>query len=296
MISIIIVTYNSEKHIRSCLRSIYDKVQKYDYEIIVVDNHSGDNTVSILMKEFPNVRLIRNTKNEGFARANNKAIIRARGDYIFFLNPDTELINDAVSKLKDFILENREVGCVGARLYNMDGTHQLSCRQFPNFYNVFFGRKSIIRHAFPQNPISKKYMLANMNYADTQKVDWIMGAAIMTTRNVIDKVGLFDEQFFLFVEDTDLCYRMTMAGYDIFYYPEAHIRHHHGGSVKQGFSEAQIHHNIGMYKFFKKYSVKSPFLRVFLYMAILVRLSFIYISQNVSCNLKTIGGLFGIHF
>jgi len=199
------------------------------------------------------------------------------------LNPDTVLNNDAIGILAGYIEKNKNIGCAGAKLLYFDGTLQLSCRRFPNFINVFFGRRSILRHLFPQNPVSRDFMLENMNYNCTQEVDWVMGAAMMMKRETIDSVGSFDEQYFLFVEDTDLCYRIKQSGRRVVYVPEAVINHFHGASVRKGFSKSQLHHNIGMYKFFKKYSIKkNRFMGLILYCAILVRLMVVFYLEQIS--------------
>lgn len=282
MISVIIVTFNSADYIRRCLDSIYEKTSGCEYEIIVVDNNSSDRTADIIYREYPNVRLIRNNKNTGFAKANNKAIRRSRGEYIMLLNPDTILQNNAIFLMREFLENHEDAGCVGSKLTYFDGTHQLSCRKFPNFYNVFFGRRSILRFAFPNNPISKEYMQQDLDYTVLQKVDWVMGASMMIKRSVLNHVGLFDEDFFLFVEDTDLCYRCKLNGYGIYYYPEPHIAHYHGASVRTKFNVAQLQHNISMYKFFRKYMSNKGSMNFLLYIAILVRLIFIFITGEMS--------------
>ncbi len=286
MVSIIIVTFNSSKYIRACIDSIYEKTSDCDYEIIVVDNNSSDDTVDILYHEYKKVRLIRNTHNTGFAKANNKGIRRAKGDYIMLLNPDTVLKNNAITLLRDFLDSRPDAGCVGSKLTYFDGKHQLSCRKFPNFYNVFFGRKSVLRFAFPNNPISKQYMQEHLDYSAVQTVDWVMGAAMMIKKEVLDHVGLFDEDFFLFVEDTDLCYRFMQNEYKVYYYPEAQISHFHGASVRTRFNIAQLQHNISMYKFFRKYMSNKGGFNFILYIAILIRLIFIFIAGEITKILR----------
>lgn len=281
MISIIIVTFNSEEFIKECIDSIYNQTKRSEFEILLIDNNSSDNTIKIVYKEFPDVRIIRNTKNTGFASANNKGIKRAYGDYLLFLNPDTYLVNDALSVMKEFLQKNRMSGCAGARLEYYNDKFQLSCRKFPNVINVFFGRKSVFRHFFPRNPISRDYMMENLDYSKIQEVDWVMGAAMMIKMDVLKEIGLFDERYFLFVEDTDLCYRMRREGYLIHYLPEAIIKHYHGGSVRKKFNVSQMYHNLSMYKFFKKYNFKNKPLELFLYMGIIIRLLSVFIVDNI---------------
>ncbi|MGE3062357.1 MAG: glycosyltransferase family 2 protein [bacterium] len=289
MVTIIIVTYNSENFIKKCIEGVYSKTEDVEYEIIVVDNNSTDRTAEIVYRNFKNVRLIRNRKNMGFGAANNIAIERSSGEYIMLLNPDTVLENNAIKVLVDQLKADSNVGCAGAKLLYFDGSLQLSCRQFPNYINVFFGRRSIIRHLFPKNPVSREFMLENMDYNYVQEVDWIMGAAMMMRRSTIEEVGSFDERYFLFVEDTDLCYRMVSSGKKVVYVPSAVIRHFHGASVRRGFSKSQLHHNIGMYKFFKKYSIpKNKALEFVLYCAILVRLTIVFATEQFFTVLKLV--------
>lgn len=277
MISVIIVTFNSEKFIRSCIKSVISSFIKESYEIIVVDNCSKDNTVKILYEEFKKVRLIRLTKNKGFAYANNVAFERSKGEYITLLNPDTIVTKGAFEKMADFLSENDDVGMVGAKLKNFDGSLQLSCRRFPNYLNVFFGRKSLIRNIFPDNPISRDFMLENLDYDRLQDVDWMMGAAVMMKREIVERIGLFDEDYKLFVEDTDLCFRIRKAGKRVVFLPDAVVFHYHGASVKEGFSKAQVYHNIGMFNFFKKNFIKTPILKSIFYCGIIIRLYFVFL-------------------
>lgn len=272
MISVIIVTYNSESFIKQCLDSVIFHTEGLEYEIIVVDNKSQDRTASIVYHQYPHVRLIRNTRNIGFAAANNKGIIRSRGEYIYFLNPDSVLEHNAIGTLYDFLRNKPDAGAVGSRIEYFDGSLQLSCRRFPNYINVFFGRRSIFRLLFPRNPLSRNYMMEDIDYTVEQPVDWVMGASMMVKRDVLLDIGLFDEDYFLFVEDTDLCMRMYKKNMKTYYLPTAKVRHYHGGSVRKRFNLSQMNHNISMYKYYKKYYIIHPLLQLCLYMAILLRL------------------------
>lgn len=272
MISIIIVTFNSEEFIRKCINSILRHTKDVEYEIIVIDNNSQDQTVQILYNEFPDIRLIRNTKNTGFAAANNKGIIRSKGEYIYFLNPDSELEHNAILEMCNFLKRTPDAGAVGSRIEYFDGSLQLSCRRFPNYINVFFGRRSIFRSLFPRNKLSRSYMMEDINYTVEQPVDWVMGASMMVKRDIVFDIGLFDEDYFLFVEDTDLCMRMHKKNMKTYYLPTAKVKHYHGGSVKKRFNLSQMNHNISMYKYYKKYYIQNPLMKSCLYIAVLLRL------------------------
>lgn len=290
MISVIIVTYNSEKFIRSCLKSIISSFKSRKFEIIVVDNFSNDNTVKIVYDEFKDVRLFRLKKNKGFAYANNLAMERSFGDFICLLNPDTIVTDGALEKMAVFLENNDDVGIVGAKLKNFDGSLQLSCRKFPNYLNVFFGRKSLLRNIFPNNPISKDFMLEYLDYNKIQDVDWIMGAAVMLKRDLVENIGFFDENFKLFVEDTDLCYRIKKSGKRIVFLPDAVVFHFHGASVKEGFSRVQIYHNLGMFNFFRKHFIKTGIFKFLLYCGIIIRIYFVFLFSLFEKLLTNVKG------
>ena len=251
-LSIIIVNYNTKQYLRDTLTAIYDYAPDFEFEIIVVDNASRDGSWYMLKNEFPQVRTIKNTTNVGFARANNQAIPRAMGKLILFLNPDAVPKPGAIDKLVNFMDTTPYTGCVGGKLLNSDASLQLSCRSFPTYISVFFGRQSLFRKLFPGNPFSKGFLLTDLDYSKTQKVDWIIGACMLTHREILDRYGYFDEHFFLFVEDLDFCYRVKKSGLDIYYFPDAVFKHYHGISTRRYWLRSTIHHNLGMYKFFYK--------------------------------------------
>ncbi|MEO0288302.1 MAG: glycosyltransferase family 2 protein [candidate division WOR-3 bacterium] len=290
MISVIVVTYNSEKFIRSCLKSVISSFKKREFEIIVVDNCSSDSTARIVYDEFKNVRLIRLKKNKGFAYANNLAMERSNGDFLCLLNPDTIVTENALERMADFLERNDDVGMVGAKLKNFDGSLQLSCRRFPNYLNVFFGRKSLLRNIFPNNPISKDFMLEYLDYDKIQDVDWMMGAAVMLKKDLVEKIGFFDENFKLFVEDTDLCYRIKKSGKRVVFLPDAIVFHFHGASVKEGFSRAQVYHNLGMFNFFRKHFIKTGIFKFILYCGIIIRLYFVFLFSLFERLLTNVKG------
>jgi len=200
-LSIVIVSYNNSKLIEQCLDSIYLDSNSKNWGIIVVDNFSKDDTVSMLDKKFPNVKLIANTKNVGFAKANNQALRICKGEKILLLNNDTIVVDDAISKMIDFLDNNDSVGLLGPRLLNQDGSVQVQGSLLgPHFW------KSII-------PTETKFL---------------RGAALMTKKIILDEVGLLDEKFFFYNEDIDYCWRVLQSGYKVVFFPEAEIIHYGG--------------------------------------------------------------------
>jgi GT2 family glycosyltransferase len=234
-------------------------------EIILVDNASDNEMVSI-KQEFPTIKIIENKVAVGFGEANNQALSLARGEYLFLLNNDTVLVNDAVKTMADFLDKNQQAGAVTCKLFEADGiTVQKNCRSFPTPFGTFFGRASLLTRIFPKNPWSVRNLLADSDYESEKQVDWCSGAAIMVKRKVYEKTGGFDNQtFFMYWEDTDWCKRIRDAGWQIWFNPNAKIIHLSG---KGGTKTRSLLHNLRMmwhlhfsaYKYFRKHYYASAF-------------------------------------
>ena len=231
-VSIVIVNWRTPFLLRRCLQAINNDLHKDTFEIFVVDNASGDQSLSILANEFPYVKVIANQDNFGFSKACNQAIPQTIGDYILLLNPDTLTVGNAVSQLASFLDDNYQCGAVGPKVLNDDGTLQLACRRsFPTPAAAFF-RLTYLSKLFPAHPLFAKY---NMTYADQGQicqVDALSGSCMMVRRKAIMPIGLLDEEIFMFGEDIDWCWRIKQSGWQIFYYPQAMIYHSHGASSR----------------------------------------------------------------
>jgi GT2 family glycosyltransferase len=228
-VSIIIVNYNTTQLTIDCLRSVIS-FTKVPYEIIVVDNASSDRSIEQIPVEFPNVTLISQNENVGFGRANNSAIKICRGKYIFLLNSDTYLLNDAVDIFYKF-MENRSnlhVGCCGGDLFNLMGVKQVAYGNFPSLLEAFsvLGFKILYRDYFNRNISSGVVNNSQVNL----KVDYICGADMFFRKSVLDEIGVFDPRFFLYFEETELSFRMHAAGYISMLLPSAKIVHLEGAS------------------------------------------------------------------
>lgn len=229
MISIIIVSWNVKDLLRKCLHSI--EAFANDAEVIVVDNASNDGSVEMIQKEFPNVKLVANTHNVGFAKANNQGVEIATGEYVLFLNPDTELHPESLSKSLEAIKNNPKIGILGCQLHNPDGTIQPSVRRFPTVETILALALKLGK-VFPDLQVLKKYLAADFDYSKSQVVDQVMGAFMLLRPNVIAK-PIFDERYFIWFEEVDLCRRVKAAGYDVYYFADAAITHHGGQSFAQ---------------------------------------------------------------
>lgn len=262
-LSICLVNHNANVVTQNCIKSIIDKTTDNSFEIIVADNASNDGSVFEIKKRFPSVILINNGNNRGFAIANNQAIKIASGDFIVLLNNDTALKNDALDKMVDFMNSNPHVGIVTCKLFEADGkTIQRNCRSFPlTPFDTFFARASLLSKLFPDNPITKRNILSGHKFDSKHKVDWVSGAAMMIRKEVIKQIGLLDEKYFMYWEDTDYCKRAAKAGWEIWYIPDGEIIHYtgHGGGRRtfrtQFNTIVQMHRSA--YYYFLKYHYKK---------------------------------------
>lgn len=231
-LSIIIVSWNVENLLRKCLKSIYNDPIGNLSEVFVIDNISKDKTVEMVKREFPQVKLIANQENLGFAKANNQGIKLATGEYILFLNPDTELFPNTISKSIEFMSSHPDCGIMGPQMLYSDRSPQPSVRRFPTIWPILLmliKAPKLIKNIKSIN----RYLATDFDYFKTQEVDQVMGAYMMTRKELIDRIGIMDEKFFIWFEEVDFCLRARRAGYKIYYNPEVKIIHYGGKSFAQ---------------------------------------------------------------
>ena len=212
-----------------CLASLGKAGGSLEPEVIVVDN-GGTLAASGFRERFPGVRLLANTENVGFARAANQGFALARGRHVLCLNPDTIVHDGALAVMSAYLDAHPDVGAVGARLLESDGSLQYSCRRFPGYLTVFFGRYAVLTRLLPANAATRDYLYLDWDHRSVREVDWLSGACLMVRREVLASVGGFDPEYFLFVEDMDWCRRIRDAGWRIAYLPDAVVTHHIGAS------------------------------------------------------------------
>ncbi|MBN1779473.1 MAG: glycosyltransferase family 2 protein [Candidatus Buchananbacteria bacterium] len=231
-LSIIIVNWNVEKLLERCLESIYKYQGNLELEVIVVDNASKDRSLEMIKNNFPQVKLIVNQANRGFAAANNQGIEIASGRYLLLLNPDTEIKENSLHQSLEFFRTQEKVGVMGCKILNPDGSLQPSVRRFPTITAVILILSKIAK-LLPNLPALKKYLAKDFDYRESQAVDQVMGAFFLIKRELIEQIGVLDERFFIWFEEVDFCYRAKKAGWQIWYYPDAEIIHYGGSSFKQ---------------------------------------------------------------
>ena len=279
-LSIGIVNYNSLDYVKKLLDSIKKNPPSVPYEIIILDNASVDGSVEFLKKE-EGIKKILLRENSGFSHGCNLIGKRSRGKYLLFLNPDVVVTPNALDKLVEFMEENPQCGVAGGKLLNFDGSLQLSCRMFPTYLNVMFGRESLFRKFVPHNPFSRNYMLYDLDYSKNQIVDWLRGAVFITPRWLFDELGGFDERFFLFLEDTDYCRRVWLRGLKVCYIADAVFYHRLGGSTRKKPMKNRMIHNYSMYKYFLKWRDGSLFTEFLLGEALLLRIMMLILGKFV---------------
>ncbi|MFA6098838.1 MAG: glycosyltransferase family 2 protein [Patescibacteria group bacterium] len=265
--SIIIVTYKAAQYIGQCLTTCMKSAENLDYEIIVVDNNSSDNAVFVV-KEFSNVRLIQNEKNFGFAKAVNIGIKQAIGDIIVLLNADTMVGEKAVEKIVAYLSAHQDLGAVGGGLNNPNGKLQYSAGRFPNIKNLLLDKLALLNIFFPAYFIRSRGFYKKISYPD-----WVVGAFFAIKAEVLKKIGFFDEKYFMYMEEVDLCYRIKKAGWKVAYYPEASAVHYDLGKSEQRRYNKFIRQRLGMIYFFQKFytphktKILKKLLRIELFLA-----------------------------
>ena len=284
-LSIIILNYKQKGLVKQCIKGILDSRIELNYEIIVVDNNSKDSclesvensfkptplrpmqTPSLLNKlepKLPPLITIQSKENNGFASGNNLGIKKAKGKYVLILNPDIAIVSGGLEKMVSFMEKNTEIGILGPKLINPDGSIQDSCRRFPSWPIPLYRRTML-----GKLPIAKKalsyYLMGDWNHATNAPVDWLFGASLLMRKSVLDSIGLFDERFFMYLEDLDLCRRCWEKGFKVFYFADIEMIHYHQrlSAEKAGvlsiFSKAGRVHLISGIKYFGKYlGVRLP--------------------------------------
>lgn len=274
IITIIIVTYNSQTHIKNCLENLKSSLREINAEVIIVDNNSTDKTLSFIKDDSDSAIVIENKENSGFAKACNIGADKATGEFLLFLNPDVQLKKDAIANLLECMNKFGKVGAVSARMENEDGSFQPTCRNFPTMENIVFSRRSVFSSFFKPG---STYTLGD--YSETTEVPAVAGTALMIRKETFDEIGQFDNLFFLYMEDTDLSFRLNKSGYKNYFCPSAKGIHLWGEGSSSGNIMRIWHHHISMSNYFMKHSesILEKFLIPFLLFSNLL-LSFLLLT------------------
>lgn len=231
MISVIIVSYNTVELLRQCIEKLYENSPGIEMEVFVVDNDSADGSAEMVREEFPQVHLIANDTNRGFGAANNQAWELSKGRYILLLNPDAFVKPEAIKNAIAFLDNNPRCGLCGGRLVKPDGSLDPSARRFPTALSKFF-TLSGLRSRFPESNIFSRHEFGGFDHNSIMEVDWVPGTFTLYRREMLEKTGLFDERFYIYYEETDLCLNAKKLGWQVYFIHNAEVVHVGGASSK----------------------------------------------------------------
>ncbi len=251
-VSVCIVSWNVRDDLLACLNSIYGPESRVSFEVIIVDNASTDDTVAAIKQHYPIVKLITNEENRGFAAGCNQGIQQAGGRYILLLNPDTIVPLNALDELVSFADEHPQAGIIGPQLLYPDGRLQYSCRHFPTVAAALF-RHTFLSRLVPGARSVTDYLMSNWDHNETRAVDWVSGACMLLRRELIEDIGLLDDQFFWGSEDVDYCWRAHQAGWQILYTPQPQVIHAVGHSSNKAVIPTIINFHRSMYRLYSKH-------------------------------------------
>jgi GT2 family glycosyltransferase len=283
-LSVIIVNWNTRELLAQCLRSVYDTAGPLDCEVFVVDNASGDGSAAMVRQRFPQARLIENTENVGFARANNQALRLAQGRYALLLNSDTRVMPGALREMISFMDAYPEAGAVGARLLNADGSLQPSCHPMLTPWREFW-RLLFLERLYHRATYDMSCWDINL----PRQVEVIKGACLMLRREALAQVGLLDESYFMYTEEVDLCFRLLCADWKVYWLPQAQIVHYGEASSRQEAERMYVQLYRSKTQFYRK-TGGEPRARLFkclVYLAYLPRLGVGYVACWFSGVWKT---------
>ncbi|MEO0280155.1 MAG: glycosyltransferase family 2 protein [candidate division WOR-3 bacterium] len=266
--SVIVVNFNSGEYLPYTLRSIklnFQNVKNFESEVIVVDNNSTDNSLEKAKNFFPEFKYIESKKNLGYGGGCNLGSKYAKGEILVFSNADVVIPKGTFEKIEEYFKKEEKLGILGPRFEYPDGSFQPSCRRYPRFKYLLFGRKSIGSFIFKNNPVTREFLYLDLEKENKAcEVEGVVGAFMSIRREIFNLVGGFDKSFFLFAEDIDLCLRVKEKGYKIFFAPDIRIVHFHGGSRRYLGLKSEHYLRKSIFKFFKKHNSINLFSRIIL--------------------------------
>ena len=283
-LSIIIVNWNTRELLQRCLESVEETVRNFSHEVFVVDNASTDGSGAMVKERFPEVRLIENSENRGFGNANNQALRIMAGKYALLLNSDTVLTKHAAAELVSCLESHPEAAMACGQLLNADGSLQNSVAAFPTLLTLMTNLP-LLETLFPKRFPSKRYV-----HTGPIEVDSAIGACLLVRKEAIDAVGMFDERYYFFFEETDWAFRMRRAGWKVLYVPNAFIYHHQGQSIGRSV-RSRIEFYRSRYQFFRRWRSRPYYLAVRVVIPVRLAVNWLLTSLGVLLTLGFQRGL-----
>lgn len=283
-VSVLVVTHDSSRFLPRCLDSVARRTSGLSVETVVVDNSSADGSAGIAAGR-PGVQVIANPVNRGFAAAVNQGLAVTSGRYVFWLNPDAALVDDGLGALVEYLDAHPGVGIVGPRIHDPDGAVQRSARAFPSYDWAVGHRHSLFTRLVPNNPYSRRYLLADLDPSEARAVDWVSGAALLHRRTLVERIGGLDEAFFMYCEDVDFCLRARRAGWTTEYHPALVVEHEVAGSTRARSRAMLFERHRSLWRYYKKHFTRSPFVDPVAWTAIWGRCGLV-IAQDAARSLR----------
>ncbi len=283
-LSVTICSWNTESDLRLCLQSLEAIQDEAHFEVLVCDNNSEDPSPDMVEAEFPWVRLYRMSRNLGFTGGHNMLLEQIKAPHALLLNSDTIVHPGAFRTLLDYAANNPNAGIIGPKLLNSDGSLQFSSRRFPNPIAALF-RNTPVGRLFPNNRFTREYLMQDWDHSQPRMVDWVSGAAMFVSKDLMAKTGFLDPKFFMYCEDVDWCWRAHKAGFDVIYFPTSVITHAIGRSTDKAPNRMIGTFHRAMLRFYTKNVVAEmpifvrPFAVAFAATALALRAS-MFIAKN----------------
>ena len=262
-LSIIIVNYKTGGLVKQSLINLEKGALAMSYEIIVLDNDSGDGCITMIHEQFDDVVTIQSDRNKGFGEGNNEAVRHAKGSVLLFLNADVAAKTDAINELYRFLTGTNDAAIAAPRLLNPDGSVQLSCLRFPEKLTPLYSR-TFLKHVPLLRKRLETYRMKEFDHATTRTVPWVLGACMMIKRNDFENAQGFDKRYFMYFEDTDLCRTLWSSNRKVYYHPKAEMVHYYQrqsadvGIIKNFLNKTFYYHLASWYKYVKKYAGSKP--------------------------------------
>lgn len=280
----LIVTYNSARHIEACLATLARAAEGLAAEIVVIDNDSRDGTAALVRERFPSAKVIVMPSNRGFAAGINAGLAASSGRYVAWINPDTEAVDGRFADVVAWLDAHPGVGIAGLRLLDAAGRVEPSDRGFPGFHSALGHRYSILTRVWPGNPFSKKYLRTGSDRDGVARADWVSGAGLVHRRALSDRLGGLDEAFFMYCEDVDFCYRASLAGSETRYLPLVTLRHEIGASsstVKPAMIRAR---HASLWHYYRKHFRRNPLKDAAAYLGIFARCRLLLLTDALGAR------------
>ena len=274
-IAVVVVNHNAGEDIVRCIRSVFESAGEISLEVLVVDNQSRDGSPDVVKSAFPEVTVIRNDANRGFPAAANQGMLASRSEFVFLINPDAEVAAGTLEGFLKVARDHPRAGAIGALTRNPDGTIYPSARLVPSLA-LGLGH-TVLAPFWPDNPWSRRYRLADWDRSTGRLIDWVSGSSALLRRSALDEVGVFDERYFMYVEDMDLCTRLRRAGWEVWFSPQLEVMHI-GATATAGQRRMTLEHSKSIYAYFVKHQSSGWRVALRPFVWALLRLRAAYVS------------------